>query len=191
MHRGLIEETAIRVQRGDAAKRMEYRAFTEAWVEEAITAGCRPRMQQQPLSNEEFAGEWLLVVSAAGFANPLYPGSLPDQFLDEAFFILERLGHVKHARDLRPWHGNVFLDDTSSRAVVFRVKLVREALNLDCKGFYEAMGIPASKGEAFESGRFGYTDLDQELAQPVCAYYDTPEEWLTHGAAEEIELHSH
>ena len=120
--------------------------------------------------------------------NPLYPGIVPDRFLDEVFFILGRLGRVRHAHGIRPWHGNVLLDDTSSQATVFRVKLVREALDLGYEHFYGGMGISARRGEEIENGRFGYTDLDEELLQPVCKYYDAPEEWLTQGAAEELEL---
>jgi hypothetical protein len=189
MHHSSSEGSALCVQRGSAAKRLAYRGFAETWVEEAIAAGCYPHMRQEPLSSHELAGEWLLVVSAAGLANPLYPGSVPDRFLDEVFLILGHLGRIKPCHGLRPWHGNVLPDDTSSRALAFRLKLVREALNLDYESFYGIMGIHSGTGEAIESGRFGYAAPDEEMLQAVCLYYDAPEEWLTHGGAEEMELH--
>ena len=71
MHHSSSEGSALCVQRGGAAKRLAYRGFAETWVEKAIAADCYPHMRQEPLSSQELAGEWLLVVSAAGLANPL------------------------------------------------------------------------------------------------------------------------
>jgi hypothetical protein len=163
------------------------RSFADVWVERAIAAGCDPRMRQEPLCSDGYAGEWLLAVSAAGLSHPLYPGKLPERFLNEVFLILGGFGRIKHNAHLKPWHGNVLLDDASSRAIALRVKLIREAFHKDCAGFYGAVGIDAKVGEALESGRVALLHPDEEMLKAVCLHYDAPEEWLTHGAAGEIE----
>ena len=171
---------------GAAAKKRAYRGFAETWVARAITGGCDPCMRQEPLLSEGYAGEWLLVVSAAGFDNPLYPGRLPERFLDEVFLILGRLGRIKPDAQLRPWHGNVLLDDDSPRAIAFRVKLIRQSLNMECEEFYGAVGIRALVGEALESDHLAFARPDKMMLQAIALHYDAPEEWLCFGAAEEI-----
>jgi hypothetical protein len=173
------------INRG-AAQARTYRSFAEVWVERAIAAGCNPNMRQQSLASED-AGEWLLVIFAAGLSHPLYPGRLPVRFLDDVFLILSRLGRIEHNRNLKPWHGNVLLDNASSRAVALRLKLIRHALHMDYARFYGAVGIAAKVGEALESGRVAFLEPDVEMLKAVCLHYDAPEEWLTHGSAEEIE----
>jgi hypothetical protein len=188
MRPSIFEGSTTYVRGQISVKRVTYRGFAEAWVDEAIVAGCDPHMRQEPLSSDGLAGEWLLVVSAAGLSNPFYPGSVPDEFLDEVFLILGRRGRIDHAQGLRPWHGNVLLDNISSRALLFRMKLIREALHLGCDEFYGNTGFPAGAAEAIESGRLEFEDRYQKMPQAVCLHYDVPEEWLTCGAAEEMEL---
>jgi hypothetical protein len=164
-----------------------YQSFAEAWVARAIEAGCDPRMRQEPLSSKDDAGEWMLVVSAAGLSHSLYPGKLPERFLDEALLILGRLGRIEHDPHLKPWHGNILLDDTSSLAIALRVKMIREALHMDYAHFYGSLQINAKVGEALEDGRVTFIHPDEEMLKAVCLYYGVPEEWLTLGAAEDIE----
>jgi hypothetical protein len=101
--------------------------------------------------------------------------------------VLARLGRVTHDQHLKPWHGNVLLDDSTSRAIAFRIKLVREALYMDASQFFRSCGIDQEVGEALEAGYVTSLCPDQELLQAICVHYDIPEEWIMHGAAEEIE----
>ena len=110
--------------------------LAETWVQAATAARCDPHMRQEPLSNNGLAGEWLLVVAKGGLSHPLYPGQLADELLDEVFLVLGRLGRIIHDDTLKPWHGNVWPDDSSARALAFRVRLAREALALDRSHFY-------------------------------------------------------
>jgi hypothetical protein len=144
-------------------------------------------MRQEPLSSGDLAGEWLLVVSTAGLDHPQYPGRLPERFLNEVFQVLGFLSRVKPDAYLRPWHGNVLLDDGSPRALAFRVKLIREALHMHFEEFYGALGIRAVVGEALECGYIAFARPDQQMLQAIAWRHDVPEEWLTFGAAEEIE----
>ena len=115
--------------------------LAETWVKQAIAAGCDPYMQQEPLMSEDNAGEWLLVLSIAGQTCPVYPGKLPEGLLDEVFMVLGRLGRLTHDDVLKPWHGDVLLDDSSARAIGFRIRLVREARYWDVERFYTRCGI--------------------------------------------------
>ena len=159
----------------------------EIWVQAAIDAGCDPHMRQEPLSSDELAGEWLLITSKAGRDNPLYPGTLPDEFLDEVFIVLARLGRVQHDGVLQPWHGNVLPDDSSARALALRVKLARDALAMDHGLFYGACGLNPKAGEAPEAGHVSFATPDHEMLHNVCGYHTIPEEWLMLGNAEDIE----
>ena len=161
--------------------------LAETWVQQAIAAGCAPYMQQEPLMSEDYAGEWLLVLSVAGHASPLYPGRLPEGLLDEVFIVLARLGRMTHDDFLKPWHGNVLLEDSSARAIGFRIRLVREALYWNARHFYARCGIDPKVGEGIEDGYLSSLSPDQEMLPAICAHYDIPEEWILHGAAEEIE----
>ena len=100
---------------------------------------------------------------------------------------LARLGRVTHDQYLKPWHGDVLLDDSSSRAIAFRITLVRGSLYRDTALFYGACGIHAKVGEAIERGQLSFLTPDQEMLQTICRHYGIPEEWLMHGPAEEIE----
>ena len=171
---------------GEGGRRAHH-GLAETWVRQAIVAGCNPFMQQEPLASDDWAGEWLLVISFAGRASPLHPGTLPNAVLDDVFIVLARLGRVRHDRWLKPWHGNVLLDDSSSRSIAFRLRLVREALPMDVALFYGACGIDPKVGEAMEEGCFFLLSPDQAALQAICTRYDIPEEWITQGAAEEIE----
>jgi hypothetical protein len=186
MRPSLSEGSTVNVWNDIGEKRAAYRSAAENWVGKAVEAGCNPYMRQEPLSSEGLAGEWLLAVSAAGISNPLYPGRIPDDLLDEVFHILGQHGRIQHAQGLRPWHGNVLLDDTSPRALLFRTKLIREALSLSCDDFYGIMGLPNWVNQDNEGGQIEFSDPDDELLQSICLHYDVPEEWLTCGAAEEI-----
>ena len=159
----------------------------EIWVQAAIAAGCDPRMRQKPLSSEGLAGEWLLVTSKAGLSHSLYPGALPDELLDEVFNVLAKLGRVQHDAELKAWHGNVLPDDSSARALAFRVKLAREALGIERRHFYGACGINPKAGEALEAGHVSFATPDHEMLYDVCSYHNIPEEWLMLGNAEDIE----
>ena len=170
-----------------AGKKLASHGIAETWVRQAIAAGCDPFMQQEPLFSDGSAGEWLLVLSTAGRNSPLHPGKLPNGLFDEVFLILARSGRVTHDEYLRPWHGDVLLDDSSSRAIAFRITLVRESLSRNTALFYEACGIPAKVGEAIEGGQLSFLSPDQEMLQAIWRHYDIPEEWLIHGPAEEIE----
>ena len=159
----------------------------EIWVQAAIAAGCDPHMRQEPLSSDGLAGEWLVVVSKAGLNHSLYPGALPDELLDEVFIVLARLGRVRCDAELKAWHGNVLPDDSSARALAFRMKLAREALGIKRRHFYGACGINPKAGEAFEAGHGSFASPDHEMLHDVCSYHNIPEEWLMLGNAEDIE----
>ncbi len=161
--------------------------LAETWVQAAIAAGCDPHMRQEPLSSDGLAGEWLLVVSKAGLNHPLYPGELPDELLDEVFLILARFGRVIRDDALKVWHGNVWPDDSSARALAFRVRLAREALGMDRSYFYGACGINPKAGEALEAAHVSFASADHEMLYELCAYHAIPEEWLMLGNAEDIE----
>ena len=60
--------------------RLANHCLAETWVQQAIAAGCDPYMQQEPFMSEDYAGEWLLVLSMAGHASPLYPAGYPRDF---------------------------------------------------------------------------------------------------------------
>ena len=161
--------------------------FAETWVQAAIAAGCDPHMRQEPLSSEGLAGEWQLVVAKGGFNHPLYPGQLPDALLDEVFFVLLRLGRVIHGDTLKAWHGNVWPDDNSARALAFRMRLARETLGMDRGHFYGACGLNPKAGEAFEAAHVSFASADHGMAYELCAHHSIPEEWVTLGNAEDIE----
>ena len=167
--------------------RLANHCLAEIWVGQAITAGCDPFMQQEPLGSDGYAGEWLLVLSVTGRASPLYPGKLPEGLLDEVFIVLGQLGRLTHDPHLRPWHGNVLLDDSSARAIAFRIRLVREALSMSSGLFYVRCGINPKVGEAFEAGYLSSLSPDQEMLHVISAHYGIPEDWLMQGGAEEIE----
>jgi len=164
--------------------------LAEIWVQAAIAAGCDPHMRQEPLSSDGLAGEWLLVVSKAGLNHPIYPGTLPDELLDEVFLILSRLGRVIHDRALKAWHGNVCPDDSSARAIAFRVRLAREALGLDRRHFYGSCGLNPKAGEALEAAHVFFASPDHDMLHELCVYHDIPEEWLMLGNAEDIQTES-
>ena len=159
----------------------------EIWIQAAIGAGCDPHMRQEPLSSDGLAGEWLLVTSKAGFNHPLYPGALANELLDEVFIVLAKLGRVQHDAELKAWHGNALPDDSSPRALAFRIKLAREALGIDRRLFYGACSLNPKAGEALEAGHVSFATPDQEMLHDVCSYYTIPEEWLMLGHAEDIE----
>ena len=161
--------------------------LAEIWVGQAITAACDPFMQQEPLASDGYAGEWLLVLSVAGRASPLYPGKLPEGLLNEVFIVLGRLGRLTYDQHLKPWHGDVLLDDSSTRAVGFRIRLVREAVCMSAELFYVRCGINPKVGEAFEAGYLSSLSPDQEMLHVISAYYGIPEDWIMQGDAEEIE----
>lgn len=144
-------------------------------------------MRQESLLSHGLAGEWLLITSKAGVNPPIYPGALPDELLDEVFIVLARLGRIVHDTELKTWHGNVLPDDSSARALAFRMKLAREALGMNCKHFYGACGINPKAGESLEAGHVSFATPDHEMLQEVCSYHDIPEEWLMLGNAEDIE----
>ena len=174
--------------RPGARGKLANHCLAETWVRQAIVAGCDPFMQQEPLASDDWAGEWLLVISFAGRASPLYPGTLPNELLDDVFTVLARLGRLTHDQHLKPWHGNVLLDDSSSRSIVFRLRLVRESLSMGVALFYGACGLDPKAGEAIEAGHFSLLSPDQATLQAICTQYDIPEEWITQGTAEEIEV---
>ena len=168
-------------------RRLANHCLAEAWVRQAIAAGCDPYMQQEPLMSGDSAGEWLLVLLVAGHASPLHPGRLPEGLLDEVFIVLARLGRLTHDDFLKPWHGIVLLDDSSARAIGVRIRLVREALYWNVGHFYTRCGIDPRVGEAIEDGYLSSLSPDQEMLRRICAHCDIPGEWITHGAAEDIE----
>jgi hypothetical protein len=161
--------------------------LAEVWVQAAIAAGCDPHMRQEPLSSDELAGEWLLVTLKAGLNHPIYPGTLADELLDEVFIVLARLGRVQPDPELKVWHGNVLPDDSSARALAFRMKLARRTLGVDRGHFYGACGINPKAGESLEAGHVSFASPDHEMLPELCAYHDVPEEWLMLGNAEDIE----
>jgi hypothetical protein len=171
-----------------AASRRQGRADVAiAWIEQAIAAGCDPVMQQQPISAKDLPGEWLLVSLKQGNMRWGNPGKLASEHFDEAFVILARLGRIHTDAALKPWHGNVLLDDSAPRAVALRVRLVREALGLDHNNFYGACGINLKAGEALEEGNRLFASLDHEILHRICAHHDIPEDWVMFGMADEIE----
>ena len=120
-------------------------------------------LRQEPLSSQELAGEWLLVVSAAGLGIPSIQEVCRTVFWMRCFLLLATSGASSTATAYGPGMSNVLLDDASSRALAFRLKLVREALNLDYESFYGIMGIHSGTGEAIESERLGYAAPDEEM----------------------------
>ncbi len=156
-------------------------------MQAAIAAGYDPHMRQQPLSNDGLAGEWLLVVDNGGRNHPLYPGKLADELLDEVFLLLARLGRLIRDDTLKAWHGNVWPDDSSARALAFRMRLAREALGMDRGHFYGACGLNPKAGEALEAAHVSFASADHEMVDELCAYHGIPEEWLMLGNAEDIE----
>ena len=161
--------------------------LAETWVQAAIAAGCDPHMRQEPLSNDGLAGEWLLVVAKGGLSHPLYPGQLADDLLDEVFLVLGRLGRVIYDDTLKPWHGNVWPDDSSARALAFRVRLARKALKMDRSYFYGNCGLNPKAGEAIEAAHVSFASADHEMLHTLCAYHNISEEWLMLGNAEDIQ----
>ncbi len=159
-----------------------------AWVEQAITAGLDPFMRQEPLSSSEQAGEWLLATSKDAAGRPNSPGTLADEHFDEAFVILAQLGRLRHAAELKPWHGNILPDDSSPRAVALRVKLAREALTLELEDFYRACGVNANAGRALEAGNRAFASIENEMLAVICAHHAIPEDWVMSGSAEDIEV---
>ncbi len=158
-----------------------------AWVEQAIAAGCDPLMRQEPLSSGEQAGEWLLATSKNAAAHPHFPGQPADEYFDEVFVILARLGRLRHDAELRPWHGNVLPEDSSPRAVALRIKLAREVLGLGEEAFYGACRLNLNAGRALEEGHRAFASIDHEMLPLICAQHDIPEGWVMSGMAEEIE----
>ncbi len=177
-----------RSENATVAPRPARNSRATTWAERAIAAGCDPRLHQQPLSSDGFAGEWLLVTDKAGVNTSLYPGKLPEELWDEVFIVLVGLGRLIHDRDLRPWHGIVLLNDSSPQALALRIKLVRDALEMDHSLFYGACGLNPRAGEALEAGHALLASPGHEMVNQVSAHYDIPEEWLKYGTAEEIEL---
>ena len=159
----------------------------EIWVQAAIAAGCDPHMRQEPLSSGELAGEWLLVVAKAGLSHPLYPGKLPDELLDEVFLVLAKLGRVIHDDTLKAWHGSVWPDDSTARALAFRVRLARDALKMDRSSFYGACGLNLKAGQALEAANVSFASSDHAMLHELCASHNIPEEWLMLGNADDIE----
>ena len=144
-------------------------------------------MRQEGFSSDGFAGEWLLVVSKTWLYHSLYPGQLPDELLDEVFLILSRLSRVIPDGELKEWHGNVWPDDSSPRALAFRMRLARKALGLDRSHFYGACGLNPKAGEAFEAAHGSFASADHEMLHELSTYHGIPEEWLMLGNAEDIE----
>jgi hypothetical protein len=81
----------------------------------------------------------------------------------------------------------VLLDDSSARAIAFRIRLVREALHISTGLFYMRCGINPKVGEAIEAGYVSSLSPDQEMLRVISEHYGIPEEWLMQGSAEEIE----
>jgi hypothetical protein len=169
----------------DARGRKQVRSDVAiAWVEQAIAAGCDPFMRQEPLSSGEQAGEWLLATSKNAAA---HPGRPADEYFDEVFVILARLGRLRHDAELRPWHGNVLPEDSSPRAVALRIKLAREVLGLGEEAFYGACRMNLNAGRALEEGHRAFASIDHETLPLICAQHGIPEDWVMFGMAEEIE----
>ena len=164
------------------------RQLAGIWVQAAIAAGCDPHMRQEPLSSEAAAGEWSLVLAKAGRENPLFPGTPPDDLLDEVLLILVKHGRTTHDGKLEAWHGNVWPDDSSPRALAFRTRLPRKAFAMARRRFYGACGINNPKAvEALEAGHGAFASPDQEMLIELCAHHGIPEEWVMFGNAQEIE----
>ena len=133
------------------------------------------------------AGEWMIGFAKAGRKHPLFPGTPPDDLLDEVFLILVKYGRILHDGELQTWHGNVWPDDSSPRALGFRMRLAREALAMDRGRFYGACGCNPKAGEALEAGHGSFASPDRDMLSELCAHHEIPEEWLMLGNAQEIE----
>jgi hypothetical protein len=158
-----------------------------AWVEQAIASGCDPFIRQAPLSSGDHAGEWLLAISKGAALRSDFPGMPADEYFDEVFVILARLGRLCPDANLKPWHGNVLPDDSSPRGVGLRVKLARVALALDLANFYPASGVNAKTGQALEDGNRAFASIDNEILANICAFHSIPVDWVMFGSAEEIQ----
>ena len=112
---------------------------------------------------------------------------MPDDFLDEVFIVLARLGRIQHDAVLQPWHGNVLPEESSAQALALRMKLARAAFAMDSDLFYGDCGINPKAGEALEAGHVSFASPDQEMVLQVCAHHKIPEEWVMLGTAEDIE----
>jgi hypothetical protein len=170
-----------------SVKTLAANRLAETWVQSAIAAGCDPHMRQESLSSDGLAGEWLLVVAKAGLNHPLYPGELPEELLNEVFLLLTRFGRVIHDGELKVWHGSVWPDDCSPRALAFRIRLARGMLAMDRGLFYGACAFNPKAGEALEAGHVSFASPDHEMLHELCACHEIPEEWLMLGNAEDIE----
>jgi hypothetical protein len=154
------------------------------WVTLAIAAGCDPQMVQKPLFSREDAGEWNLMVRNCDDG----PGVLPDILWDAAFLILAAMGRIRHAADAMPWHGQALPDDSSTRAIAFRLKMVRLAMNLSLETFYRPCGLSLKTARDWEASRRSFDCLNPRELAPLCAAHRIPEVWLLYGEADAIEL---
>ena len=154
-------------------------AAAKLWLDAAEKAGLRPRMVQQSLASED-AGEWHIAFAANhGSTAGLAP--LADELWDEVFLILEERGDIVPDIELKCWHGAVFLDDTGRRAVALRLRLARRSLSLSVESLCEP--VYRNPFTAFLDAKFSEDELSR-----LCDHHGIPEEWLTTGTPEEIEL---
>jgi len=159
--------------------------LAKTWVENAIAAGWDPFVRQEPLSSDD-SGEWKIVTYKTASSHSPCPGMF-EELWDEIFIILATMGRLKQDDDLELWHGDLLIDNCSSRALALRLRMARQALNLDHEQFYGSCGIDRTAAAAFEAGHPSFASLSSEYLDELCDRHDIPEAWLWFGTAMEIE----
>jgi hypothetical protein len=155
------------------------------WIKDAISSDCDPHMQQQGMLSEGLAGEWIFKVRNREARRNLV--SLSEHLWDEAFLILEAMGRIEFAAGLMPWHGNLLLDDSSSRAIALRLRIARRVLQIDPEVFYRSCGLESKAAAALEQGEAPSLERLFAALDAVSENYDIPSDWLLSGEACEIE----
>ncbi len=159
--------------------------LAKAWVDSAIAAGLEPFARQEPLSGDD-AGEWKVVIYKTTPSNSPCPETLAELW-DEIFIILVTMGRLKWDDDLKLWHGDFLNDRCSPDVLALRLRMARQALNLDYEQFYGACSINLKAAAAFEAGHPSFASLSTEFLDELCDRHDIPEAWLWFGTAMEIE----
>ncbi|ADP72372.1 hypothetical protein Rvan_3176 [Rhodomicrobium vannielii ATCC 17100] len=154
------------------------------WIEAAVAAGTDPHIQQQGMSSGELAGEWLLRMLKSADTPGRTINDLPESLWLETFIILESMGRIEFAERLMPWHGNLFPDDASPRAIALRARIARRVLNMELTQFYAPCGISIETALLLEKGS---SSLREEDLDVLCEGHILSSDWLFSGQADEIE----
>ncbi|MBJ7532818.1 hypothetical protein JDN40_01635 [Rhodomicrobium vannielii ATCC 17100] len=158
------------------------------WIEAAVATGMDPHVQQQGMSSGELAGEWLLRMLKSADARGRTIDELPDNLWLDAFIILESMRRVEFAENLMPWHGNLFLDDASPRAIALRLRIARRVLNKGLAQFYGPCGIETQAGRSLETGLWPLSEKYFSYLDAICDGHGLSSDWLLSGQADDIDF---